>query len=76
MPHGLSFNYSLLDRTGDTAVIEAAPKGVAVQRGAPIACTNHLRFAPAAPRATGLKASSTKRMGSAIEPLPRRHFRQ
>ena len=31
LPHGLAFNYSLLDRTGDAAVVEGAPKGVAVQ---------------------------------------------
>ncbi|BBK43059.1 hypothetical protein STVA_30790 [Allostella vacuolata] len=56
IPHGLAFNYSLLDRTGDAAVVEAAPDRVAVRRGGPLACTNHFQSAemePANPAATG-----------------------
>jgi predicted choloylglycine hydrolase len=45
LPHGLMFNYSLLDRVGEAAVIEASPESVAVHRGVPIACTNHFRSA-------------------------------
>ncbi len=62
MPHGLAFNYSLLDSTGDAAVVEGAPKGVAIHRGAPIACTNHFRSAALASRKAGAKASSRQRL--------------
>ena len=62
LPHGLAFNYSLLDRTGVAAVVEGAPKGVAVHRGAPIACTNHFRSTALASRKTDAKASSRQRL--------------
>ncbi len=62
LPHGLAFNYSLLDRTGDAAVVEAAPRGTAVHRGAPIACTNHFRSVALASRKPGARASSRQRL--------------
>lgn len=43
LPHGLGFNYSLMDATGDAAVVEACPKGIAVRRGRQLACTNHFQ---------------------------------
>lgn len=43
LPHGLGFNYSLLNANGDAAVVEACPKGVAVRRGRQLACTNHFQ---------------------------------
>lgn len=55
-PHGLGYNYSLLDDGGHAAVVEAAPLGIAVRQGPWLACTNHFQ-APAMqrfnPRATG-----------------------
>ena len=45
LPHGLGFNYSLIDRDGDAAVVEASPSGIAVRRGAWLACTNHFQSA-------------------------------
>jgi uncharacterized protein YjbI with pentapeptide repeats len=45
LPHGLAFNYSLLDAGGAAAIVEAAPGGVAVLEGAHLACTNHFRSA-------------------------------
>jgi predicted choloylglycine hydrolase len=46
LPHGLGFNYSLLDATGNAAVVEAAPGALAVRQGEWLACTNHFQ-APA-----------------------------
>jgi predicted choloylglycine hydrolase len=43
MPHGLSFNYSLIDTSGDAAVVEASPTAVAVREGPQLACTNHFQ---------------------------------
>ncbi len=62
LPHGLAYNYSLLDRAGDAAVVEAAPKKVAVHRGAPIACTNHFRSAALASKKPGTRQSSRQRL--------------
>lgn len=43
LPHGLGFNYSLMDAKTDAAVVEACPKGIAVRRGSQLACTNHFQ---------------------------------
>lgn len=43
LPHGLCFNYSLLDATGHAAVVEGSPAGVAVRQGKALACTNHFQ---------------------------------
>lgn len=43
LPHGLGFNYSLMDADGDAAVVEACPKGTVVRRGRQLACTNHFQ---------------------------------
>ena len=43
LPHGLCFNYSLIDASGDAAVVEASPKGVSVREGRELACTNHFQ---------------------------------
>ncbi len=43
LPHGLGFNYSLLDAAGEAAVVEAAPGAVAVRQGDWLACTNHFQ---------------------------------
>ncbi|KSU89079.1 MULTISPECIES: C45 family autoproteolytic acyltransferase/hydolase [Priestia] len=40
-PHRHAFNYSLYDRSGNAAVVEASGRGVRVLRGATMACTNH-----------------------------------
>ena len=43
LPHGLSFNYSLIDAHGNAAVVEASPTGIAVRTGPHLACTNHFQ---------------------------------
>src|SRR5262249_6385681 len=43
IPHGLGFNYSLLDAAGEAAVVEASPVAVAVRQGTWLACTNHFQ---------------------------------
>jgi predicted choloylglycine hydrolase len=41
IPHGLSFNYSLMDASGAAAVVEASPAAVAVREGGTLGCSNH-----------------------------------
>ncbi len=41
IPHGLSFNYSLMDAGGRGAVVEASPAAVAVREGEQLGCSNH-----------------------------------
>jgi predicted choloylglycine hydrolase len=41
IPHRHSFNYSLYDRNGHAAVVEASPRGIYVHEGPSIVCTNH-----------------------------------
>ena len=41
IPHGLSFNYSLMDAGGSAAVVEASPAAVVVREGGQLACSNH-----------------------------------
>ena len=60
LPHGLAFNYSLLDCTGDAAVVEASPEGVAIHRGTPLACTNHFRSLKADKDDTSVEASERR----------------
>jgi len=43
LPHAMRYNYSLLDASGDAAVVEAAPGTVAVRTGDWLACTNHFQ---------------------------------
>jgi len=43
LPHGLGFNYSLIDASGAAAVVEASPAAVAVREGRQLACTNHFQ---------------------------------
>lgn len=43
LPHGLSYNYSLIDAGGDAAVVEASPTAIVVRRGDALACTNHFQ---------------------------------
>ncbi len=43
LPHGLSFNYSLIDASGDAAIVEASPTEVMVREGPRLACTNHFQ---------------------------------
>ena len=43
LPHGLGFNYSLIDAGGAAAVVEASPAALAVREGAQLACTNHFQ---------------------------------
>ena len=40
-PHRHAFNYSIYDRSGQGAVVEASGRGVHVQRGTMMGCTNH-----------------------------------
>ncbi|GEP57433.1 C45 family autoproteolytic acyltransferase/hydolase [Reyranella soli] len=41
IPHGLSFNYSLMDAGGNAAVSEASPAEVVVREGEQLGCANH-----------------------------------
>jgi predicted choloylglycine hydrolase len=43
LPHGLGYNYSLIDATGAAAVAEAAPGAFAVREGRQLACANHFQ---------------------------------
>lgn len=49
IPHGLGFNYSLMDATGAAAVVEASPAALAVHEGEQLACSNHFRAAALQP---------------------------
>jgi predicted choloylglycine hydrolase len=56
LPHGLGFNYSLIDATGEAAVVEATPAALEVRDGQWLACTNHFQAPALQPynrRATG-----------------------
>jgi predicted choloylglycine hydrolase len=41
IPHGLSFNYSLMDAGSSAAVVEASPAAVVVREGEQLGCSNH-----------------------------------
>src|SRR5882724_3514429 len=41
IPHGLSFNYSLMDAGGSAAAVEASPAAVVVREGGQLGCSNH-----------------------------------
>lgn len=41
LPHGFSYNYSLTDRNGNSAWIEASPRQQRIQRANTVTCTNH-----------------------------------
>lgn len=41
IPHQYCYNYSMVDRKGNTAMVEASPDEQTIHRSAPIACTNH-----------------------------------
>ena len=43
LPHGMQYNYSLMDADGVGAVVEASPGLVAVRTGEWLACTNHFQ---------------------------------
>ncbi len=43
LPHGLGFNYSILDAQGTAAVVEASPAGIVVREGRALACSNHFQ---------------------------------
>lgn len=43
IPHGLGFNYSLIDASGSAAVVEASPAALAVREGEQLACSNHFQ---------------------------------
>ena len=53
LPHGLGFNYSLMDAAGEAAVVEAAPDGIAVRQGEWLACTNHFQSDELQPKNRG-----------------------
>jgi len=62
LPHGLGFNYSLLDASGHAAVAECAPGRVEAREGAPLACANHFETAAMRPRNRRAIGHSTRRM--------------
>ena len=63
LPHGQGYNYSLLDDSGDAAVIEAAPLAMAVRRGPWLACTNHFQ-------ATAMHHLNRRMIGRSRKRLP------
>lgn len=44
IPHRHSFNYSLYDRKGKAAVVEASPRGIGVYHHSSLSCTNHFQL--------------------------------
>ncbi|PFA62109.1 acyl-CoA--6-aminopenicillanic acid acyl-transferase [Bacillus sp. AFS015802] len=44
LPHRHSFNYSLYDRNGKAAVVEASPRGIGVYHSSTLSCTNHFQM--------------------------------
>ncbi|MFI8687328.1 C45 family autoproteolytic acyltransferase/hydolase [Rossellomorea sp. NPDC077527] len=44
LPHRHSFNYSLYDRNGKAAVVEASPRGIGVYHASSLSCTNHFQM--------------------------------
>jgi predicted choloylglycine hydrolase len=44
LPHRHSFNYSLYDRNGKAAVVEASPRGIGVYHHSTLSCTNHFQL--------------------------------
>ena len=44
LPHRHSFNYSLYDRSGKAAVVEASPRGIGVYHSSTLGCTNHFQM--------------------------------
>jgi predicted choloylglycine hydrolase len=48
-PHAVAYNYSLLDATGQAAVVEAMPGAFHARRGSALACTNHFQSPPMRP---------------------------
>lgn len=60
LPHGFSYNFSILDAQGDGAVVEASPRNLAIRRGSGLACTNHFQsplMRPLNPRGIGHSAA-------------------
>jgi predicted choloylglycine hydrolase len=49
LPHRHSFNYSMLDRSGHAAVVEASPRNVIVRNKSDYWCTNHFETAEMIP---------------------------
>src|SRR5699024_768886 len=41
VPHGYCYNYSIMDKTGRTVVVEASPDRQIVRSGQELVCTNH-----------------------------------
>jgi predicted choloylglycine hydrolase len=60
LPHAQSYNYSLMDRSGMSAVVEASPKAVAVRLGDERACANRFEKL-ATPKAYGDRFDSDTR---------------
>ncbi|UII58502.1 C45 family peptidase (plasmid) [Cytobacillus spongiae] len=44
LPHRHCFNYSLYDRSGKAAVVEASPRGVGIYHHTALSCTNHFQM--------------------------------
>jgi predicted choloylglycine hydrolase len=57
IPHGLGFNYSLIDASGSAAVVEASPAALTVREGEQLACSNHFQ-------SSGLQAYNRRNPGS------------
>src|SRR5690625_7895552 len=55
VPHGYCFNFSLLDKEGKVAKVEASPENKVVIEKFPMTCTNHFE-------SEGLKKNNTNNM--------------
>ncbi|MBS4174593.1 C45 family peptidase [Bacillus sp. FJAT-49736] len=41
IPHGYCYNYSIMDKNGDSVIVEASPQYQEIIQTHPLACTNH-----------------------------------
>ncbi|MGG3885152.1 C45 family autoproteolytic acyltransferase/hydolase [Brevibacillus panacihumi] len=62
LPHAACYNFSIGDKSGDLAVVEASPEGIQVRRDAALlSCVNHFQTDLLAPKNRSIIAGSVKR---------------
>lgn len=72
IPHGLSFNYSLMDAGGHGAVVEASPAEVVEREGGQLGCANH--FLAPSQQAFNRRNPGSYRHLPALETFAREQF--
>lgn len=70
LSHRYCYNYSLLDRSGNTALVEAAPDEQTIHRSTPITCTNHFESQVNKNRNDAMVSGSINRRNS-MQTLPK-----